>query len=108
MDNKKDDIYYKKLILDDVERIITYSKDKSYEEFIDDEALIDAILFRLIQISENIKKLSSEFKKNNSNIPWNEIVGFRNKIVHDYGQTDYNIVYEIVTSDMDKLRDVLK
>lgn len=108
MDNKKDDIYYKKLILDDVERIITYSKDKAYEEFIDDEALIDAILFRLIQISENIKKLSSEFKKNNSNIPWNEIVGFRNKIVHDYGQTDYNIVYEIVTSDMDKLRDVLK
>lgn len=107
MDNIKNDTYYKNLILNDVEKIILYSKDKSYEEFIEDEELIDAILFRLIQISENIKKLSNGFKNNHSNIPWNEIVGFRNKIVHDYGQTDYNIVYEVITSDLSTLKEAL-
>ena len=108
MDNVKNDAYYKNLIINDVEKIILYSKDKSYNEFIEDEALVDAILFRLIQISENIKKLSNDFKNSHRNIPWNEIIGFRNKIVHDYGQTDYNIVYEIVTSDIKSLKEALK
>ena len=44
MDNIKNDTYYKNLILNDVEKIILYSKDKSYEEFI--EGSIKLILFR--------------------------------------------------------------
>ncbi len=104
MDNNKNDTYYKNIILNDVEKILKYSNGLSYEEFIDDEELIDAILFRLIQISENIKKPSNEFKTGHSNIPWNEIVGFRNKIVHDYGKTDYSIVYEVVSNDIEALR----
>ena len=43
MDNIKNDTYYKNLILNDVEKIILYSKDKSYEEFI--EVSIKLILF---------------------------------------------------------------
>lgn len=108
MDNIKTDAYYKNMILNDVDKIILYSKNKSYEEFIEDEELIDAILFRLIQISDNIKKLSIDFKNKHNNIPWNEIVGFRNKIVHDYGKTDYTIVYEVVTNDIQSLKDALK
>ena len=108
MDNIKTDTYYKNMILNDVDKIIVYSKNKTYEEFITDEELIDAILFRLIQISESIKKLSTDFKNNHSDIPWNEIVGFRNKIVHDYGKTDYTIVYEVVTNDIQSLKDALK
>ncbi|MBQ9449671.1 MAG: DUF86 domain-containing protein [Acholeplasmatales bacterium] len=108
MDNIKNDEYFKKIIINDVDKIIQYSKDTSYDEFIENEELVDAILFRLIQISENIKKLSLDFRLKHSNVPWNEIIGFRNKIVHDYGQTDYSIVYEVVTSDIKALKDALK
>ena len=60
-------------------------------------------MFRLIQLIENIKKLSNNFKEQNSQIPWGKIIGFRNGIVHEYGKTDFTIVYETVTNDLDQL-----
>ena len=48
MDNIKDDKYYVNLILEDIDKIIKYTFNISYDNFISDEKLIDAILFRLI------------------------------------------------------------
>ena len=107
MDNIKDDAYYLKLLLEDVKIIMEYSQDVEYEEFINDTKLIDAILFRLIQISEDIKKISLDFKNDHKEISWNEIVGFRNRIVHEYGKTDYSIVYEVVKNDIPYLNEIL-
>lgn len=104
MDNKKSDKYYSRLISEDIDKILRYTNDITHEEFISNEQLIDATLFRLIQITENIKKLSSELKENNNHIEWNNIVGFRNRIVHDYGNTDYSIVYEIISCDLKRLK----
>ena len=56
---------------------------------------------------ENIKNISNEYKHIHSNILRGQIIGFRNGIVHDYGKTDYKIVYEIINSDIYELRDVL-
>ena len=107
MDNIKNDKYYVSLIIDDIDKILKYTKDIPYEEFIEDEQLVDAILFRLIQMTENIKKLSVTFKEKYNNISWNDIVGFRNRIVHDYGKTDYTIVYEVVSNDIVSLKELL-
>ena len=104
MDNIKNDEYYINQILKDIEKILAYTKNISYDKFIGDEQLIDAVLFRLIQMTESIKKLSDSFKLKNSNINWNEIIGFRNRIVHDYGKTDYSIVYEVVCNDIEHLK----
>ena len=42
----------------------------------------------MIQISENAKKLSDEYKLHRGNVPWKVIYGLRNRIVHDYGNVD--------------------
>ena len=55
IDNIKNDKYYVNLIIEDIDKILKYTKDIAYEDFIDDEQLVDAILFRLIQMTENIK-----------------------------------------------------
>jgi len=108
MDNLKNDKYYIDLAKKDIEKIIQYTKDISYEEFINDEQLIDAVMFRLVQMVENIKKITNKFKEEHNEIEWNEIIGFRNKIVHDYGKTDYNIVYEVIKEDIQKLKTIFK
>lgn len=54
-------------------------------------------MFRIIQITENNSRLSEEFKKEYSEIPWMAIKGMRNKIVHDYGVANMLIVYDTVT-----------
>ena len=107
MDNIKNDKYYVTNIVKDINAIHEYIKGKSYEAFEDDVMLIDAVMFRLVQLGENIKKLSQEYRTTHPNIHWNEIIGFRNTIVHDYGRTDYSVVYEIISSDLAELKEEL-
>lgn len=64
------------------------------------------MLFRLIQISENIKCIKEELKKQNPQIPLMSITGFRNRIVHDYGKVDISIVYQTISVDVYELRDL--
>lgn len=108
MDNIKDDKYYAQQIVGHINAIEKYLENKSYDEFINDGQLIDAVMFRLIQIVENIKNISDEFKEKHSFIPWGKIVGFRNGIVHEYGKTDYSIVYETVSEDLNNLKEVFE
>jgi len=103
MDNLKNDQYYASKANENIKAIQRYIGNKTYEEFMLDEELIDAIMFRLVQLIENIKNLSDEFKRKNDCVPWGKIMGFRNGIVHEYGKTDYTIVYETITQDLDEL-----
>lgn len=107
MDNKKNDEFYVKQILDDLTKISSYTSNVSYEDFLNDDLMVDAVLFRLIQVTENIKRLSSEYRNSKSSVNWSLIIGFRNRIVHDYGKTDYSVVYEVVTNDIPQLIEVL-
>ena len=72
------------------------------------EVLLDSMLFRMIQISENAKKLSDEYKQEKSYIPWNLLYGLRNRIVHDYGNVDLNIVYETLKNDIPELLEMIE
>lgn len=107
MDNKKDDEYYISEVIENIDAIISYSEGQQYDEFIKDAKSIDAIMFRLIQMAENVNNMSREFKAKHKEVPWNEIHGFRNRIVHEYGKTDYRIVYDIVSDDIVGLKDTL-
>ena len=107
MDNVKNDKYYIEKVKENIEVIIKYTKDKTYDDFSSDSFLVDATMFRLIQMVENINQISDEYKERHSKIAWKQIIGFRNKIVHDYGKTDYSVVYEIISSDIYRLKDEL-
>ena len=107
MDNRKDDKYFIRKIVENIDAIILYTKDISYDDFVSDSKLIDATMFRLIQMGENINRLSLEYKTKHNNIQWGLIVGFRNGIVHEYGKTDYTIVYDIITKDIFDLKNNL-
>ena len=103
MGSKSDNFYIQK-ILGEIEVIIGYTKNLSYIEFMSDGRNVDATMFRLQQMIEHIKNLSIEFKQSHDEIPWGDIIGFRNGIVHEYGATDYSTVYEIITNDIYKLK----
>ena len=104
MDNIKNDRYFAEKALAEIEIIVEYTKGLSYEEFMSDGKNIDATMFRLQQMVEQIKSLSDEFKTNYASVPWGEIIGFRNGIVHEYGATNYGTVYEIISHDIYQLK----
>ncbi len=107
MDNVKNDNYYIQKIKQDLEFISKHMKNVDIEELGTNELLLDSMLFRMIQISENSRKLTDNFKKEKENIPWGALYGLRNRIVHDYGNVDLNIVFETLKTDIPDLLKLL-
>ena len=65
MDNTKTDIYYIQKIRKDLAFIVDHMGDVDLEELNANEVLLDSMLFRMIQLSEHVKKLSDEYKLKN-------------------------------------------
>ena len=108
MDNKKGDFYYAGKAIENINAISTYIQNITYEEFISNIQLLDAIMFRFVQLIENIKNIGEPFKNLHPEIPWGKIIGFRNGIVHEYGYTNYETVYETAVNDLLPLKAVLE
>ena len=103
MDNLKTDAYYVQKIIADLSFIIAHTHGLSKEQFSNHEILVDSVMFRLIQVSENSDKLTNALKAQNPAIPWRAVKGLRNRIVHEYGNVDLTIVYETVMHDIPAL-----
>lgn len=107
MDNLKNDHYYIDRIKQDLQFIVMHMKDVTIGDLNNNDLLLDSMLFRMIQLSENSRKLSDTYKDSHSSVPWNALYGLRNRIVHDYGNVDLNIVYETLKSDIPLLLDAI-
>lgn len=107
MDNTKDDRYYVEKIKADLRFVIDHTSGKTKEEIESDELLIDSIMFRIIQISENNGKLTDLFKLQHADVPWLAIKGMRNRIVHDYGYVDLSVVYDTVIHGLPEMYEKL-
>ena len=103
MDNKKNDQYYVKKIVNDLNFIVEHTEDITLTELTENELLIDSVMFRLIQVSENSDKLTEDFKSHYPAIPWRAVKGMRNRIVHEYGNDNLTVVFDTVKNDIPKL-----
>ncbi len=103
MNNPKNDAYFIDKILTDLQFIVKHMNGVSKEALEENEVLLDSMMFRLIQVQENAKKLTDAYKIEHSDIPWTDIAGLRNRIVHDYGNVDLEIVYITLTEDVSYL-----
>lgn len=100
MDNKKTNAYYIQRIMTDLRFVIDHTAGSTQPELEENEVLLDSVMFRLIQVSENSDKLTDSFKARYSSIPWRAMKGLRNRIVHEYGNVDLAVVYDTVKKDI--------
>lgn len=99
------------LIFDIIEsgsKILSYTEGLTFDDFINDSKTIDAVIRNFEIIGEAANRLPEDFKNKNLNIDWHRIIGFRNRIVHDYMGIDYSIVWEIKNSFLPTLLANLK
>ena len=105
--NEKNDLLYLLNILEYIGRIWKYTeKVITAEELfeLNEQMNLNASLTLLANIGENVSKLSEKLKQDNSNVKWQQIKDFRNKIVHNYVGIDLAVVYEIITNDLKTLK----
>lgn len=90
---KKDEEVYLGHILDAITRIKKYLKHtKTFDAFEKDEKTMDAVLHQLQIIGEAAKRVGQETKNKLSEIPWKDITGIRDILVHDYFAVDSRII----------------
>ncbi|MGP1574918.1 HepT-like ribonuclease domain-containing protein [Selenomonas sp.] len=88
-------------------KVCKYCQDTSYEEFQANDMLLEACVFNLSQIGELTAKLNDNFKKQYPQVPWAQIYGLRNRIVHDYEGVNLRLIWEIISEDMPDLQRTL-
>jgi len=99
-----------KRIVAHIENILDYVKSiQSLEDFTHNQLVVDAVVFNLAQIGEISKnRISLILKETQVDVPWHEMYGFRNRIIHDYDQINMNIVYDTIKEDLPPLLDQLR
>ena len=90
-------------IVEAIEKILAYTKGVGFEEFQLNEEKQDAVLRRILVIGEATKRLSADFKTRHSQIPWKEIAGMRDIVVHDYNRIDLETIWDVVQNDLPEL-----
>lgn len=108
MDNIKDDKYYISKIIEHIDVVLQNTAGLSLEQIKENEILLDSVMFRFIQIAEAAQSLSSSFKEKTSSLPWHELYGIRNRIVHAYDVLRADIVYETIRNDLTPFRKTLE
>lgn len=103
----KDDSLYLGHITEAVERILTFAA-AGEGAFRRDLMMQDAIIRNLQVMGEAVKKVSAETRASHPEVPWKDIAGMRDRVVHDYFGVSLDIVWDVVSNHLPRLRDALR
>jgi uncharacterized protein with HEPN domain len=105
---KKDPSVFICHILESIELIENYSRDLTAEQFQVDIAMQDAIIRRLEIIGEAVKNLPAPFKAKYPDIPWKQMAGMRDILIHEYFEIDLNLTWTVVKQALPPVKEKLQ
>jgi uncharacterized protein with HEPN domain len=91
-------------ILECCDRIASYIDGVNKDAFEQNFQLQDALVRKLEIIGEATKGLTPEVTDSDQTIPWIQMAGMRDRVVHEYFRVDLDVVWQTVTVDIPKLR----
>ena len=95
-------------ILDAVNDIERFVADMSYEQFIKDKKTLNAVVRSIEVIGEASKRLPESLKAKNSELPWREITGMRDKLIHAYFGMDTETIWKTVKENIPQLKQTIE
>jgi uncharacterized protein with HEPN domain len=90
-------------IRDAMRKVSDYVEGMDLAAFIADEKTVDAVVRNISVIGEAANQLPEEFRNRHPEIPWLQMAGMRNRIVHDYAGVDLEIVWRVISGSLPKL-----
>ena len=95
-------------IYDAIEKIEQFIAGMDYDAFVRDGKTTYAVIRALEIIGEATKKLPDEFKTKHKQIPWTEMTGMRNKLIHEYFGVDVRVLWKTNTEDIPSIAPTMK
>ena len=85
-------------------RIIAYTEGMNFESFLKDKKTQDAVTRNLEILGEAAKGLSSKVREKSPKVPWKEMAGTRDRLIHDYFGVNVDIVWNIIVNELPSLK----
>ena len=104
MSKRKPDVYLQD-ILESIEYIQRFLDGVSQEEFYENVEKQDAVLRRLEVIGEAVKHLPDKIRKDHTDVPWRQIAGMRDVLVHEYFGITLEMIWIVATEDIVDLKE---
>jgi uncharacterized protein with HEPN domain len=101
-------IVYLQDMYDSIIKGISFIKGFNFKTFENDEKTQYALIRAIEIIGEASKKIPSQFKKKYPDIPWREISGMRDKLIHDYFGVNTKVVWKTAKEDLPALKKSLR
>ena len=95
-------------ILDACNRIDRFIGSLSLDDFSDDDKTLSAVRDQIMIIGEAVKQIPDEMKEKHQDIPWDEIAGMRDVLIHDYMGVDLKTVWKVLQKRLPGLKPLLK
>lgn len=102
--SKRSDQFLLEDIIESINKIERYTEGLSKDQFQKDEMRLDAVIRNFEIIGEAANRLSKEIYANYPDVKWRRMVGFRNRIVHEYFGIDFDILWSIVEKNLTELK----
>ena len=99
----KGDLLYLGHMLDVSVQAVDKIREKSRDDFEGDDNLRLALTHLIQMIGEAARRVSPEARQKYPQIPWSDVIGMRHKLVHDYLDVDFDVVWEVITTDLPEL-----
>lgn len=101
---KKDTKILLEHILDSIKLIEEYVKDRNKSDFLKSTQLQDSVIRRVEIIGEAVKNLPNDVKETHTNIPWKNITGMRDILIHQYFGVDLSLTWKVIEEDLPELK----
>ena len=106
--SKKDWKLFAMDVLEAIEKIEKYVAGLSYKDFMEDSKTKDAVVRNLEIIGEAANQIPKDIQQKYKEVPWSQIIGMRNRLIHGYFVVDYDIVWNIVKNELLDLKVKIK
>ena|SRR5215208_4610267 len=91
-----------------IAKVERYTSAMEQEMFRQDEKTVDAVVRNLEILGEAARQMPADFASHHPEVPWRQIAGLRNRIVHDYFGLDLEMIWQVVSHDLPPLRKLLE
>ena len=88
--------------------ILSFTKGMSYSDFAGDKKTVNAVIRSLEVIGEATKNLPPSFRNKYPDVPWKQMAGMRDKLIHEYFGIDKQMVWQVVEKHIPDILPLIK
>ncbi len=90
-------------ILHAAKNIVDFVEGLTYDEFSEDTKTRSAVLHQAMIVGEAVKRLSEEYRENHEQVPWDNMAGLRDVLIHQYNSVDYREIWNVATGELPEI-----